>query len=155
MNETSKKSFLFAAVAVAAAVIGAASALMLKSGEKVAVVNVDAVAAASPEVQVFSNQRSRDLADLQQFVANANEELKKLTGKKQTDKEEQYKQELLQKQEDFRSKDAARLQVIEKQLNEAINKVADKGGYTLVVSKAAVVRGGTDITADVIKKLQK
>ena len=155
MNETSKKNLLFAAAVVAAAVIGAASAMLFKSSEKVAVVNVDLVASSAPEVRVLGEQRRSELASLQQFVKEANENLEKLTGKKKTEQEEKYKTELLQKQEEIRNQDTVRLQAIEKRLNNAINEVADKGGYTMVVSKAAIVRGGTDITNEVIQKLQK
>ena len=65
-------------------------------------------------------------------------------------KEEYYRQLQERLQVKFKELDEA----LRKDIDEVIKKVADKKGLKVVVEKATVVYGGTDITDEVAKALQ-
>ena len=60
----------------------------------------------------------------------------------------QCQQRLNQKQNEL-------MEPILKSVDDAIKKVADAKGLSVVIDKAAVVYGGTDITQDVISRISK
>ena len=58
-------------------------------------------------------------------------------------------------QQQFNEKRSAIDKEMEDKINGAVKTVAEKRGLTLVVEKAAVIYGGTDITKDVSDALNK
>lgn len=84
-------------------------------------------------------------------------------GNKLTDKEKQDFQkqvETFQKfvrdsQTKLSKEEYTRMQEIEKTMNSAIQSVAKAGKYDYVLEAGAVKFGGTDITADVLKTMEK
>ena len=72
---------------------------------------------------------------------------------KETD--EKKKNEIVQNlQLEMREEEAKIMTPILKEVNETIAKVAKKKGVTIVVNKALVYYGGTDLTQDVINALK-
>lgn len=84
-------------------------------------------------------------------------------GNKLTDKEKQDFQkqvEAFQKfvrdsQTKLSKEEYTRMQEIEKTMNSAIDSVAKAGKYDYILEAGAVKFGGTDVTADVIKAMEK
>lgn len=84
-------------------------------------------------------------------------------GNKLTDKEKQDFQkqvEAFQKfvrdsQTKLSKEEYTRMQEIEKTMNSAIDSVAKSGKYDYILEAGAVKFGGTDVTADVIKAMEK
>ncbi|MBM6821923.1 OmpH family outer membrane protein [Fusobacterium mortiferum] len=84
-------------------------------------------------------------------------------GNKLTDKEKQDFQkqvEAFQKfvrdsQTKLSKEEYTRMQEIEKTMNSAIDSVAKTGKYDYILEAGAVKFGGTDVTADVIKAMEK
>lgn len=106
-----------------------------------------------------------DMAVLQQFpkFKQAQKQISDL-GKKKSDaaksafdkeKDEKKKSQIVQNlQLEMRDQEAKLMTPILKQVNDTIAKVAKQKGITIVVNKALVYYGGTDITQDVIKALK-
>ena len=65
---------------------------------------------------------------------------------------ESYSRQL---QERLANKESELMEQLLKKVEEVVKQVADAKGLSIVVSKAAVVYGGTDITQDVISRLKK
>ena len=61
---------------------------------------------------------------------------------------QQTMQRLQQQQNDM-------MEPVRQKIEAAVKEVADAKGITVVLNKEAVVYGGTDLTQDVIKKLNK
>lgn len=103
--------------------------------------------------QVFMQSTDYRTAEeaFQKEQVQAQEDFKTKTAGMTTDAEkqeygEQLGQRLRQKQEEI-------LGAWEKKLDSALKKAADSKGYSVVMDKARVLYGGTDITAEVIKQL--
>ena len=58
------------------------------------------------------------------------------------------------KKDEFDKVYATALQASDKKLNDIINSVAEKEGLKVVINKASVVTGGTDITDSVVEQVQ-
>ena len=106
-----------------------------------------------------------DMAILQQFpkFKQAQDQLSAISKKKSDaakaafDKEtdQKKKSQIVQNlQLEMRDQEAKLMTPILKQVNDTIAKVAKQKGITIVVNKALVYYGGTDITQDVIKALK-
>lgn len=94
-------------------------------------------------------QARKQLSDLGNKKSNA----AKAAFDKETD--EQKKNEIVQTlQLEMREEEAKIMTPILKEVNETIEKVAKQKGVTIVVNKALVYYGGTDLTQDVINALK-
>ena len=94
-------------------------------------------------------QARKQLNDLGNKKSNA----AKAAFDKETD--EKKKNEIVQNlQLEMREEEAKIMTPILKEVNETIAKVAKKKGVTIVVNKALVYYGGTDLTQDVINALK-
>ena len=89
---------------------------------------------------------------MQTFAQEVQKEFEeKSSGMSDQEKQDYYQQcqqRLQQKQQEL-------LDPMVKSIDEAIKKVADSKGLSVVIDSAAVVYGGQDITQDVIKNLSK
>ena len=95
----------------------------------------------------------KELASDQQKLEEA-----KKAGKSAKDLREMQKQfedELKPKKAEVENLDRQRSQRIKKQITDAIEQVAKSKGFTLVLDKATVLYGGSDISDEVIKRLNR
>lgn len=90
--------------------------------------------------------------DMQAELANAQKEFEEKSKDMNDQQKEEYyaqtQQRLQQKQKDL-------IEPMENSVEEAVKKVADARGLTVVIDKNAVVYGGQDITQEVIGKISK
>ena len=94
------------------------------------------LAAANAEMQKASQEAQ---ADFETKSASMNDQEK-------SDYYQQTMQRLQQKNEEL-------MEPIENSIQDAVKKVAEKKGLSVVIEKGAVVYGGQDVTQDVIKEL--
>lgn len=108
------------------------------------------------------------VVDYQQFgslkiITDAQEQFQKETQQAQADFEQkaagmndQEKQEYYQQtMQRLQRRNMELMEPINKQIEDAVKKIADTQGLTVVLHKDTVIYGGKDITQDVIKELSK
>lgn len=120
---------------------------------KIAVIDGQQVVANSPQINALKVEQRNKLTDLTKFVENAKETLAKETDSaKAKTLEESYNKELTSKKEAIDKDYYKKVADIDKSINAIIKeKSAD---YDLVLSKSVVLKGGTDITSEIIKSLK-
>lgn len=120
-----------------------------------------AMAAASSNIGVISNQevmasisQSQEVKDYRQAMQAEYDKAKKLFDEKSATMSEAEKRDYYQQlQQLLQNKDQELSTPILNKINAAIKAVSDAKGLSAVFDKSIVVYGGTDITQDVIKKL--
>lgn len=96
-----------------------------------------------------------DMVTAEAELKAAAEEAQKNFDEKSATMNDKEKQEYyVQLQQSLGVKQQSLLEPIMKKVEEAIQKVADKKGLSVVVEKNQVVYGGQDITADVVKNFK-
>ncbi len=119
-------------------------------GQKIAIVDVQAVVNKSEQVQALKKEQEEKMQSLEQWIKTAqadveNQELK-------ANKEEllnKYNDELARKKDELTREYQDKLQQIDKSITDTIKKTAKDKGYDMVISKSIVIMGGDDITAEV------
>lgn len=155
MLKFEKKQVKFISVLIALVFMGSVVAIALTqtgsgiasaaSSVNVGVVDRDQVLSQHPSVTDFQNQMNAAISEVQKdFEAKS----QGMTDQEKADYYKQCQQRLAQKQQEL-------MDPILKSVDDAIKKVADAKGFSVVIEKAAVVYGGTDITQDVISRLGK
>ena len=97
-----------------------------------------------------------DLPELEKQMQAAVEEVKKDFEEKSAGMNDQEKADYYgQSQERLRNKQQELLEPLDNSIKAAVKATADKKGLGVVIEKGAVVYGGVDITADVVKNLAK
>ena len=155
MLKLEKKQIKFISVVIALVFMGSVVAIALTqtgsgiasaaSSVNVGVVDRDQVLSQHPSVADFQNQMNAAITEVQKdFEAKS----QGMTDQEKADYYKQCQQRLAQKQQEL-------MDPILKSVDDAIKKVADAKGFSVVIEKAAVVYGGTDITQDVISRLGK
>jgi len=91
----------------------------------------------TPQLTDEQKARLKELTDMQQKSKSIGEQMEK-----------DYNSQLDSKAQELETK-------VESEIREAINKVAAEKSYAYVLAKAMVFVGGTDITDDVIGKLER
>ena len=129
------------------------SALSANCAEKYAFVNIDAVMNAYPEAKSATEWLKNEEIKIQKFVVNARADLDKTPEASRKDKENKYNGELQKMTQNLKTQEAAKAQKIYADFNAAVQKVAKRDGYSLVVPTA--LYGAKDITPDVIKAMKK
>lgn len=111
----------------------------------IGVINTQKVLDTHPDMEGANQKMQLEEQRAQQdFAANAK------------DLPEAEKEQYIQKlQEQLSQVQQTVMEPIAKKLDAAIQKVADSKGLTIVLNTTGVVRGGQDITEDVIKELGK
>ena len=120
--------------------------------QKIAIVDVQAVVAQSQQVKALKKEQQSKIQDLEKWLKTVNEDVAKQQtedGKKKLTKK--YNAEFTKKKEAIAKDYASKIEVIEKDISNAITQQAKEKGYDMVISKGIVLYGGDDITADIIK----
>lgn len=107
----------------------------------VGVVNYQLLASQHPDMQNIQTQ-------IQSEVATAKAEFESKAASMSQDEQQRY---YMQLQERIATKEKSIIEPVLAKIDEAIKKVADSKGLTVVVDKQGVVYGGTDITDEVVK----
>ena len=155
MLKLEKKQVKIISIVIALVFMGSVVALALTqtgsgvasaaSSVNVGVVDADLILSQHPDVQNFQTQMNAAIAEVQK---DFEEKSKGMTDQEKSDYYIQCQQRLAQKQNEL-------MEPIKKSVNDTIKKVADSKGLSVVIEKAAVVYGGTDITQDVVSRLTK
>lgn len=155
MLKLEKKQVKMISIAIALIFIGSVVAIALTttgtgiasaaSSVNVGVVDRDQVLSQHPDGQNFTSQMQAAVTEVQK---DFEEKSQGMTDQEKADYYRQCQQRLAQKQSEL-------MDPILKSVDETIKKVADAKGLSVVIEKAAVVYGGTDITQDVISRLTK
>ncbi len=121
-------------LAMSAGGFGSAVASAASSESAIGVVNYQVLVSQSPRLEQIRSDMQKAIADTRKEFDNNSQNMN------DEEKERYYKQ--LQER------------LANKEINNTIKKIADKKGLKVVVDKATVVYGGTDITDEVAKALQ-
>ena len=145
----------FAISTILGAVAGACAAWIVvkcTNTTVIAVANVQEIVAASPKVQSLQEEQKNRIENLSKFVKDANEEISKAENDKvKKELENTYMAELAEQRAAFEQDYVKKLAEISNELSEIINVKAAKNGYSVVLSKDAVVAGATEITKELIE----
>ena len=144
-------------IAVAAAVIGSLVTYKVATDNngKFAVVDIQRVVVASKDIAALKIERDTQVAELKKMADDANEKIKAEKDEDARKKlSEKYLSEINTKKDEFDKVYATALQASDKKLTDIINAVAEKEGLKVVINKASVVTGGTDITDSVVEQVQ-
>ncbi len=136
--------FIGSVVALALTQSGSGIASAASNGN-VGVVDRDQIMAQHPSAQNVENQMRAAITEVQKDFEE------KSAGMSDQEKQDYYRQcqvRLQQKQQEL-------IEPLIKSIDDAVKKVADAKGLSVVVEKAVVVYGGTDITNDVVSRLKK
>lgn len=136
--------FIGSVVALALTQSGSGIASAASNGN-VGVVDRDQIMAQHPSAQNVENQMRAAITEVQKDFEE------KSAGMSDQEKQDYYRQcqvRLQQKQQEL-------IDPLIKSIDDAVKKVADAKGLSVVVEKAVVVYGGTDITNDVVSRLKK
>ena len=144
---------LFAVIA-AAFVVGF-SASNFATGNvpsRIAVVDVNAVVAKSSEVQALKKEQETKLKELQSWLNTVRADVAKQQTQEGKEKlVKKYDAEFAKKQDAIKSNYARKLKQIDKDISNVIAQEAKTQNFDVVLSKGAVLYGGTDITKDITK----
>lgn len=122
---------------------------------KIAVVDVQKVVAASSQVKALKSSQEAKNKELAAFIKKAQEDVNKQTdAKKKKALAESYEKQLVQKREANLKEYTAKLKAADANITAQIGKKATELGYTMVLPKSAVVYGGDDITATILKTIK-
>ncbi len=128
------------------------------SGIKIAYINSPRVLQESPAAQKVLQEIQKSEADLNKKIQVKREEMKKAQEAKKSETElqmlaEKMKIELEPEAKKIQEDAAQKTGALETKLMDTIKVIAQQGKYDYVLIKDAVLYGGTDITDEVIKKL--
>ena len=123
------------------------------AGFKVAVVDIQKIVVNSPQINALKTEQKNKISDMISFVEKAKSDLaKESDATKKKSLEEGYNKELNVKKDAIDREYARKLSAIDKSIDDVIkSKSAD---YDLVLIKSSVLKGGVDITSEVIKALK-
>ena len=126
------------------------------STPKVATVNAPMVVARSQAIRLLQQEQQEQYDSMQNWLQDSNKQLKKETSQdKRKELLAKLQAEFSQKQIAMQQQYLAKTQKIEDDIIAIIKAVADKKGYKVVMDKASVIVGGTDITDEVIASLEE
>jgi outer membrane protein len=155
MLKLEKKQVKMISIAIALIFIGSVVAIALTqtgtgiasaaSSVNVGVIDRDQVLSQHPDGESVNAQMQAAITEVQK---DFEEKSQGMTDQEKQDYYRQCQQRLAQKQQEL-------AEPILKSVDDTIKKVADSKGLSVVIEKAAVVYGGTDITQDVLNKLTK
>ena len=131
-------------LAMSAGGFGSAVASAASSESAIGVVNYQVLVSQSPRLEQIRSDMQKAIADTRKEFDNNSQNMN------DEEKERYYKQ----LQERLANKEKDLMDPLLNDINNTIKKIADKKGLKVVVDKATVVYGGTDITDEVAKALQ-
>jgi len=119
----------------------------------VAVVDLQKIVVSSPQINALKVEEKKKMDDLVAFVEKANADLaNEKNDVKKKAIEEGYNKELNIKKADIDKEYIKKMSEIDKNISDIIN--AKSVNYDLVLTKTSVIKGGVDITNEVIKALK-
>ncbi len=128
------------------------SSISAVSAQNIAVVDVQAVVAKSAQVQSLKKEQQAKMQDLEKWLKNAQADVNKQQTKEGKEKLlKKYNADFAQKKQTLALDYQKKLQVIDKNITEAISAKSKAMGYDMVISKTMVISGGNDITAEIQK----
>lgn len=142
------------ALMMTSAVFAAETATTPKE-QKIAVVDIQKVVAASSQVKALKSSQEAKNKEIAAFIKKAQEDVNKQTdAKKKQSLAESYEKQLKQKREANLKEYTTKLKAADADITKQIGAKATELGYTMVLPKSAVVWGGDDITATVLKSIK-
>ena len=142
-------------LSLASLIMFATAALATPEPQKIAVVDIQKVVAASAQVKALKSSQDARNKELTEFIKKAQADVNKQTDeKKKKALAAQYEKQLVVKREAYTKDYAAKLKATDASITEQIGKKATELGYTMVVPKSAVIYGGDDITATILKVIK-
>lgn len=154
MIKLEKRQVKIFSILIALVFIGSVVALALTqsggiasaaSGGNVGVIDHQQALAQHPDTQNVETQMNAALEEIKKDFEE------KSAGMNDQEKQDYYRQ-CMQRAEQKRQE---LVEPLIKSVDDAIKKVADNKGLSVVIDKAAVIYGGQDITDDVVKNLTK
>ena len=131
------------------------SAYAAPEAQKIAVVDIQKVVAASSQVKALKASQDAKNKELTAFIKNAQADVNKQTdAKKKKSLAESYEKQLKQKREANVKEYTTKLKAADANITAQIGKKATELGYTMVLPKSAVVWGGDDITDTILKVIK-
>ena len=131
-------------LAMTAGGFGSGIASAASSESAIGVVNYQVLVSQSPKLEKVRSE-------MQQTIADTRAEFNSKSQNMNDEEKERYYKQL---QERLGVKEKELMDPVIAEIDAAIKKIADKKGLKVVVEKATVVYGGTDITDEVAKALQ-
>ncbi len=133
----------------------ATAALAAPEPQKIAVVDIQKVVASSAQVKALKSSQEARNKELTEFIKKAQADVNKQTDeKKKKALATQYEKQLVTKREAYAKDYAAKLKTTDANITAQIGKKATEMGYTMVIPKSAVIYGGDDITATILKVIK-
>ena len=117
--------------------------------QKIAVVDIQKVVAASSQVKALKASQDAKNKELTAFIKN-----EQTDAKKKKSLAESYEKQLKQKREANVKEYTTKLKAADANITAQIGKKATELGYTMVLPKSAVVWGGDDITDTILKVIK-
>lgn len=154
-----KNNFKFLAVALVAFTIGITvnnyAMSDVPSDFKVAVVNVPKIIESSAQVKALKEQNNKNIQELAKFGETAQKAINnEKDEKKQKALKDKYQKEFQAKRTEMTKAYEKKLIEIDKNISAVIDSQAKAKGYNLVLAKASVLSGGTDITDEISKQIK-
>ena len=153
---TSNPKYYVLGAVIIAFILGFCCKAVCSSSGKAAVVDVQQVVKDSPELAAIRQEQMAQNQELQKWLADAQVDIaKQKTDAEKQELQKKYEAELAQKQQAIQSASAQKLQDFDNKLTSLIAEQAKSKGYDIVVAKGLVLYGGTDITQDIAKAINK
>ncbi len=131
------------------------SAFAAPEAQKIAVVDIQRVVAASSQVKSLKASQEAKNKELTAFIKKAQEDVNKQTdAAKKKSLAESYEKQLATKREANLKDYTAKLKAADANITSQIGKKATEMGYTMVLPKSSVVWGGEDITETILKVIK-
>ena len=131
------------------------SAFAAPEAQKIAVVDIQRVVAASSQVKSLKASQEAKNKVLSAFIKKAQDDVNKQTdASKKKSLAESYEKQLAAKREANLKDYTSKLKAADANITSQIGKKATELGYTMVLPKSSVVFGGDDITETILKVIK-
>ena len=142
-------------LSLASLILLTTSAFAAPEAPKIAVVDIQKVVASSAQVKALKSTQDARNKELTDFIKKAQADVNKQTDDKNKKAlASKYEKQLVEKREAYAKDYATKLKATDASITEQIGKKATEMGYTMVLPKSAVVYGGDDITATILKVIK-
>lgn len=137
-----------------------ASAQAVAPSYKIAFIDSTRILREYNEAQSLLKELAKQEADLNKKILHKRQEIQKAKEAKKTDTEiqmmaEKIRLELEPEAKKIEEESTVKSKAIEDKVDEVIKNYSTKSKYDLVVVKEAILYGGTDITDEILKLLNK
>ena len=120
----------------------------------IAVVNVKQIVSQSQKLMLIRKENDKKLKELSKWLDGVEKDIGSEKDKQKRQKLASQYKKLAKEKEDLIKQDYnKKIQEIDKEITSLINEVATKENCEVILDKNLVVKGGKDITAQVIKQL--